>query len=728
MSGFKLLAIRPLFKCDTSFSKKLKKGQLYKFYQDFHFFDEKKKEINKNNNNLSSKIYYVDIPKSYTDLYKANNLEINISAIVGKNGSGKSSLFELFFATIFIEATRQGLLKIHEQIKDCESKISIIETDIKIKESNLNAIDYKTEFDRLKTELIGIEALRDELNQLYYFRSTLEDSEQFSRNNEVLVEIYFQMDNKVFLLTTDKAERKNLKESNIELFKLSEENLSNFFYTISLNYSLYGLNSKDIGLWIERLFHKNDGYQTPVVINPMRTKGEININTENYLAQNRILTNLVDNKLKQRQIIAGKIIDEIQFSLPTKKLVDCDYYFTYQPKFNFKKPAEKVLQFVKIEEGKNDLFDSHVQEDILKFFGLSKLSITKSGIDPLLIEKYLSQKIFKIARTYTDYRRYYNRHDSKTEIITDISGFISKLIQDDTHKTLKIRQLVNVLKYGILSDRTSSVLKSTFNVTRKEGITWHEGKLVVKFSDYAKIINYAFEKAKEENLEKDLSWLEFVPNAFFEPEVRFRGESSFQSLSSGEQQYFNAINTIVYHILNLDSIPYHYSRINILFDEVELYFHPEFQRRFISDLRKSLMNLNLDKIKEVHILFSTHSPFILSDIPSKNILRLKEGESITNSKQTFAANIYDLLHDDFFLEDGVIGEFASEKITEVLKGNNSNEEYCLNIIELIGDPLLKSVVAEKFNSRIKDEKVLEEQINKMQEQLNKMRNAPDKGI
>ena len=41
MSGFKLLAIRPLKGCDTRFRKNLNDGEIYKFYQDYKFLDEK---------------------------------------------------------------------------------------------------------------------------------------------------------------------------------------------------------------------------------------------------------------------------------------------------------------------------------------------------------------------------------------------------------------------------------------------------------------------------------------------------------------------------------------------------------------------------------------------------------------------------------------------------------------------------------------------------------------
>lgn len=72
--------------------------------------------------------------------------------------------------------------------------------------------------------------------------------------------------------------------------------LNNFFYTIAVNYSLYAYNSNDIkseGDWLPGLFHKNDGYQTPLVLNPFRKDGNIDINNENHLVKARLIANLL---------------------------------------------------------------------------------------------------------------------------------------------------------------------------------------------------------------------------------------------------------------------------------------------------------------------------------------------------------------------------------------------------------------------------------------------------
>ena len=102
MSGFKLLAIRPLKGCSKKFSKNLKEGMIYKFYQDYTFQDENGIEIKIENNNLNSSFVKINSPTNKIDLYSNDDLEINISVIIGENGSGKSTLIDLMCSLAFL--------------------------------------------------------------------------------------------------------------------------------------------------------------------------------------------------------------------------------------------------------------------------------------------------------------------------------------------------------------------------------------------------------------------------------------------------------------------------------------------------------------------------------------------------------------------------------------------------------------------------------------------------
>jgi len=110
-----------------------------------------------------------------------------------------------------------------------------------------------------------------------------------------------------------------------------------------------------------------------------------------------------------------------------------------------------------------------------------------------------------------------------------------------------------------------------------------------------------------------------------------------------------------------------------------MYYHPEWQRKYIYDLIDYTSKINpenLRQIEGINVTFLTHSPFILSDIPTNNLIRLKDGKPyLINEPNTFGANIHELLKHSFFFEHGVMGEFAKNKVEEII--------LKLNLLELI---------------------------------------------
>ena len=106
----------------------------------------------------------------------------------------------------------------------------------------------------------------------------------------------------------------------------------------------------------------------------------------------------------------------------------------------------------------------------------------------------------------------------------------------------------------------------------------------------------------------------------------------------------------------------------VVLDEVEVTLHPEWQRGLVAGL---LTEFNkYFKGFNVHFIFATHSPIILSDIPKGNIVFLDEDHKVVESnfggENTFGANIFDLYRIAFNQSNGTTGEFAANKIKDAL--------------------------------------------------------------
>lgn len=192
----------------------------------------------------------------------------------------------------------------------------------------------------------------------------------------------------------------------------------------------------------------------------------------------------------------------------------------------------------------------------------------------------------------------------------------------------------------------------------------------------------------------------------------------------------------------------------ILMDEADMSFHPEWQRKYISVITKFLKKIFKENM--VHLIITTHSPIMLSDIPSDNIIYLRKACNISDknniNNRTFGANIYNLYKDKFFFEDqykndyskhfGIIGEFACKKIEYVIEildkyiykqdklictnKKKKIEEYkdlneCRKIINLIGETFIRDMLDNKYE-RVKSILNIEDdyKLNQSIEKFNKL--------
>lgn len=95
----------------------------------------------------------------------------------------------------------------------------------------------------------------------------------------------------------------------------------------------------------------------------------------------------------------------------------------------------------------------------------------------------------------------------------------------------------------------------------------------------------------------------------------------------------------------------------------------------------------------------THSPFILSDIVSENILYLNDGQAKKVEGNTFGANYYDLLYDSFFFEKNSIGEVATHVISDMIKDPETLRKNKW-MLDILGDPMIKGYLYNKLESHV----------------------------
>jgi len=197
-------------------------------------------------------------------------------------------------------------------------------------------------------------------------------------------------------------------------------------------------------------------------------------------------------------------------------------------------------------------------------------------------------------------------------------------------------------------------------------------------------------------------------------------------LSSGEQKLLDLFSRLYDAIvLRPDKFSNLQSPSLLMLDEAEIGFHPDWQRRYLKLVIDFIDTLNMiyPKLSDYQIVISTHSPILLSDIPKccTNYLKRKNGQTVkANSdeiSETFAENVFQLYRRSFFMEDGLVGEFARGKINRLEKRiNKGRTKDVLNEIRMIGDDRIREFLMDKYLKKHLEDELLKEEIIKYYEE------------
>lgn len=185
-------------------------------------------------------------------------------------------------------------------------------------------------------------------------------------------------------------------------------------------------------------------------------------------------------------------------------------------------------------------------------------------------------------------------------------------------------------------------------------------------------------------------------------------------LSSGENLLLNQYGKLI-HLLKKDKEGYYLPKdVNsdipaknavIMLDEAEVSFHPEWQRIYFKAMLNFIKKNICGQGTHVQLIIATHSPIILSDIPKQNTIFLKKDEdgqsTVTiEGEETFAANIFSLYRNAFFLDEAGIGAFAEDKLCKLVQEihelfetsecpSEGNKNRVIQQINMIGGPYIR---------------------------------------
>ncbi len=265
-------------------------------------------------------------------------------------------------------------------------------------------------------------------------------------------------------------------------------------------------------------------------------------------------------------------------------------------------------------------------------------------------------------------------------------------------------------------------------------------------------------------------------NILFSFDLQFtdwKTTKTFNNLSAWEKMILTRFTSIYMKIIEDFEIfkkknPEKDFEIVILIDEPDLHLHLDWQKKYIQKLIDVFSTL--DESIKLHFIIATHSPFIISDLPSECIIKLDWKWSDTNdteftkirtyngtninklddewnrkfkdfdevlkfeknmTKKSFWANFIDIINDWFFFENKVLmGSFAEENIkrlswiykTKILLDSYGIEEKNFNENKDIVELMLRKINFIKEDEILNFEKFLEifkklEEIIKIKENI-----------
>ena len=658
--------------------------------------------------------------------------KINVQAIVGKNGSGKSSLMDLMYMAI------NNFSYMFERGHDRPGADPLYFLP------NLRVTLHFTISKEQTTHECQL-IINDK--QVIYKNPNLPDPVEFTIDP---IENFLKPKDPEFLGKEDS-----------EIIELTK----NFFYTIVSNYSIYSFvnnayrqkcyihenvgfekSSEYDGLlgepkeWINSIFHKNDGYVRSIVLNPFRENGCIDSKKENELAKDRIAALLLWSNNKHIEIFKNYaaesfILKQKEWSYNNEKdeLKKVWSSWLHGTAYDFQKIAGTYLAkiFEQLQTIDEEITDKDsIIEKILpadeeirptEFFSKKIIEIFSLNSESPFFTTILKYVRFKILKIIFRYDAYIESSDKifpalicdkvTPEMERDFEDVLNKIKADPSHITKKIRRAIN---FTILdSDKTIS--NSLIN-TENPFDGPYEMELTVE-SFFEKINNISrspFNYEREESISPKV-----IDDCLFPSFISYElilckdnNKINYELLSSGEMQFLQTFSIHLYHLANLlsvDSSRPKYENFNIVFDELEICLHPEYQRRFVNRFLFALNNILKGKTYNINISIITHSPFVLSDIPRSNILYMKteEDEGKELPKYTFAQNIGEMMFGSFFMEK-TIGDFAESKLKELIKWKQGKNPFMSKkeadaILNTIGDPVIRSLIEEIEKIEVSDD-------------------------
>ncbi|WP_413299678.1 AAA family ATPase [Bacillus sp. 1P10SD] len=602
--------------------------ETYKKFKNFQTSFSGKYKIKYNGNKLVVSKNKLFLENFYKINERSN--DINLSAVVGENGTGKSTILDMI-----VEYIRHGMFSCNYIfVFESDGKIFI---DSNFELNHIEIIDKNVEYEVIKDKPL------DNFfeNQVTIFFSNVFDVRYFEYNKEL----------------RRKYENKRLKY--LPQFKNISTN------SLLASYSPEDLLNQDFS---KQIFFVNE-YKSILEVEKL-----VNIPEKIYLKPNSIENHFENLTLELESFIKAFKNENVS-----------NIYFNVSMENSFKEEILTILiQSFCIQIG----------------YLLNNYDID----DEIIIDTYYNAKKGNnfLEIIFKNLIKEVKIHESSNDILKSIKKRLDNIYRD--YQNL-FKFINDVLDFH--SDEMGNYLKSNSTITNA-------------------FINFYKERFYSTSI-LSFYWSEMSS-----------GQLSLLNLFG---RFYDSLNEIQQDLIDEENYSEESEEANLslkdfnyllLIDECDLYFHPQWQKDWLYYFLKLIEILFKGNIQ---VILTTHSPFILSDFPNTNVTFLSNiskpltvNNEIEGSSRTFGANINELFTNSFFINDGLMGKFAKNKINNFIRDlmNTTPDDVLINkselktFIDLIGEPFIKNKLLQIYNEKLQlasDDEV-EKRIKYLETELN----------
>ena len=604
--------------------------------KDFNFSSKYKlKYINKNlqieeNKNYIQNFYNIN----------ANNIS-NITAIIGRNGSGKTTLLDMITRILCVGPFGQynfivGFIKNNEIY--VYAKEGLINKKTK---HNFKLITFENQ--KIKDSVC-----KDMLkNASIIFFSNIVNL----RNKQISSSI---IKNKFFNISIEEDINKTYIESDIEINRkyVNQKFVDQRFVDNRVNREI---KNKMTERNIKFLLQNNSILKLENISLYFKCYQKLGIFTSSL---DKLRYYRKNNPIKR----SDNYIKKLNYSVTRKekeiyKEIEKEILSSHE---NKRKTVLYIAYFILVDKFFEELYNKINNNEIIDLINNEiKKKVKKSRAIEMIYQVIAVIKNIEIDKIKTSYQKSIDSEDSITDIVNEFKKFSQEICKKYERTLTNLNNII----------RNTKIMVEAIRPYEKEEI--QNRKVLHKIMPIILVPNEEIKKLYK-ILNSDINFLEMF-------------NMEFKGLSSGQQALLNLYSSF-YDVL--DKIKKQ-KNVLILMDEPELYFHPEWQRKYIYFIVEFFNTYY--KEKNVQIIFTSNSPYVLSDLNNSSVIMMEKEEE----NKTFAGNIMNLLIDNYFMED-TIGKFAEEKIKGIVnrvKNKEINSDD-LKIIDQIGEDVIRKNIEE----------------------------------